>query len=225
MTANDCSKLFPPPVRLIHHMKLISANSDMSDSLLVDRFRSGEHRAFEILVQRWQEPVYRMAWRYIGSADDAMDVAQNTFLKAWTHIDTLDDPGKFGSWVYRICRHQCLDLLKSGHKQRIVAMSGLGVGESETSTEQSLPEADGDTPHTHLEADQRSQIMRKALDNIPEEQKVIIILKEYEGLKFREIADILELSENTVKSRLYYGLSALRKYFSQHNLEQEVNLA
>ncbi len=199
-------------------------HADMSDSLLVERFRSGERRAFEILVQRWQEPIYRMAWRYIGSTDDAMDISQNTFLKAWSNIGTLDDPGKFGSWLYRICRHQCLDHLKSAHKQRIVAISGLSLTESETTIEQSLPALDNDTPHSHLEANQRTQIMNRALDNIPEEQKVIIILKEYEGLKFREIADILELSENTVKSRLYYGLSALRKYFSQHNLEQEVNL-
>jgi RNA polymerase sigma-70 factor (ECF subfamily) len=199
-------------------------HTDMSDSLLVERFRSGEHRAFEILVQRWQKPIYRLAWRYIGSSDDAMDVAQNTFMKAWTNIATLEDPGKFGSWVYRICRHQCLDHLKSAHKQRIVAMSGLSLAENELPVEQSLPGHDANNPHTHLEADQRTQIMNRALDNIPEEQKVIIILKEYEGLKFREIADILELSENTVKSRLYYGLNALRKYFSQHNLEQEVNL-
>jgi len=198
--------------------------AEMSDSLLVERFRSGEHRAFELLVQRWQEPVYRMAWRYIGSSDDAMDITQNAFLKAWSHIGTLEDPGKFGSWLYRICRHQCLDHLKSAHKQRIVAMSGLVLAESDRPIEQSLAGHDGDTPHSHLEASQRSQIMQKALDYIPEEQKVIIILKEYEGLKFREIADILELSENTVKSRLYYGLKALRNYFSQHNLEQEVNL-
>jgi RNA polymerase sigma-70 factor, ECF subfamily len=199
--------------------------ADMSDSLLVERFRSGEHRAFEILVQRWQEPVYRLAWRYIGSSDEAMDITQNAFLKAWSHIGTLEDPGKFVSWLYRICRHQCLDHLKSAHKQRIVAISGLGLAESDTPVEHTFPEVDGHTPHSHLEANQRSQIMQRALDSIPEEQKVIIILKEYEGLKFREIADILELPENTVKSRMYYGLSALRKYFSQHNLEQEVNLS
>jgi RNA polymerase sigma-70 factor, ECF subfamily len=209
----------------MHMNRKTAIHTEMSDSLLVERFRSGEHRAFEILLQRWQEPVYRMAWRYIGSSDEAMDISQNTFLKAWTHIDTLEDPGKFGSWVYRICRHQCLDHLKSAHKQRIVAMSGLGIAESDTASEQSLQVNDANTPHSHLEATQRTQIMNRALDNIPEEQKVIIILKEYEGLKFREIADILELPETTVKSRLYYGLKALRNYFSQHNLEQEVNLS
>lgn len=203
-------------------MKQHTATPDMSDSLLVERFRSGERRAFELLVHRWQEPIYRFAWRYVRSTDEAMDIAQNTFMKAWSNIATLEDPGKFGAWLYRICRHQCLDHLKSGHRQRITAMSGLGMTESDAMVEQSLPAVEGDGPHDRLETSQRNQMLHEALDNIPEEQKMIIILKEYEGLKFREIADILELSENTVKSRLYYGLSALRKYFSQNNLEQEV---
>lgn len=197
-------------------------SASMSDSLLVERFRSGERRAFEILAQRWQEPIFRFAWRYVHSADEAMDVTQNTFMKAWANISTLDDPGKFGAWLYRICRHQCLDHLKSGHKQRIVAMSGLGLAESDAAMDQSIPAPEGDGPHRQLETSQRNQMLHRALDNIPEEQKMIIILKEYEGMKFREIADILELSENTVKSRLYYGLNALRKYFTQNNLEQEV---
>lgn len=203
-------------------MKQQAANTDMSDSLLVERFRSGERRAFELLVQRWQKPIFRFAWRYVRSTDEAMDVTQNTFMKAWANIATLEDSGKFGAWLYRICRHQCLDHLKSGHKQRIVAMSGLGISDVDTASEQSMPAHDGDTPLRTLEANQRTQLLQTALDHIPEEQKAIIILKEYEGLKFREIADILELSENTVKSRLYYGLNALRKYFSQNNLEQEV---
>src|SRR5690606_41166682 len=99
---------------------------------------------------------------------------------------------------------------------------GLGLAESDAVMDQSIPSTEADGPHRQLETSQRNQMLHRALDNIPEEQKMIIILKEYEGMKFREIADILELSENTVKSRLYYGLSALRKYFSQNNLEQEV---
>ena len=145
-------KLFPPLIRLNPRMKPNAAiSASMSDSLLVERFRSGERRAFEILAQRWQEPIFRFAWRYVHSADEAMDVTQNTFMKAWANISTLDDPGKFGAWLYRICRHQCLDHLKSGHKQRIVAMSGLGLAESDAAMDQSIPAPEGDGPHRQLE--------------------------------------------------------------------------
>lgn len=201
------------------------STSSLSDSELVLRLRSGDTRAFDRLVQRWQEPIYRLAWRYTGSADEAMDVTQNTFMKAWTRIDSLDQPDRFSAWLYRICRHQCLDHLKTSHKQRFVTISGLGSIQNETDNSENIEDEEGFTPHQDLEFKQTAQILTKALERIPEEQKMIIILKEFEGLKFREIADILGLPENTVKSRLYYGLTALRKYFTSNDLEQEVSLS
>jgi RNA polymerase sigma-70 factor (ECF subfamily) len=84
---------------------------------------------------------------------------------------------------------------------------------------------DMDTPYTKMVQNQRTQMVHKALNSLPEEQKIVVMLKELEGLKFREIAELLQLPENTVKSRLYYGLTALRKYFSHFNLEQEVKSA
>lgn len=200
------------------------AHHDSSaDAALVEKFRAGDRRAFDRLVQRWQEPVYRIAWRYTGSADEAMDVAQNTFVKAWTRIDSLDEPERFGAWIYRIARHQCLDHLKTSHKQRFVAISSLGPQAEESTFQENIPdESAGSSPQHSVEQLQTSDILNQALDRIPEEQKMIIILKEYEGLKFREIAEILDLPENTVKSRLYYGLNALRKLFSQNGLAKEV---
>ncbi len=198
-------------------------NDPSTDAALVEKFRAGDRRAFDRLVQRWQDPVYRVAWRYTGSADEAMDVTQNTFVKAWTRIDSLDEPTRFGAWIYRIARHQCLDHLKTAHRQRFVAISSLGPQGDDATVQEDIPDDSAQSSPQHtMEQRQTSDILNQALDRIPEEQKMIIILKEYEGLKFREIADILDLPENTVKSRLYYGLNALRKLFSQNDLAKEV---
>jgi RNA polymerase sigma-70 factor, ECF subfamily len=202
---------------------------DLPDSTLVEHCKAGEHRAFEILVARWQESTYRLAWRYLGSVEESMDTTQNTFIKAWTSLQGLDSPTKFGPWVHQICRNQCLDYLRSSHFKRIAVVrshqSNYSSADDEASMETLMHLIEQDTPHSELVRSQRIQIVHTALSTLPEEQKIVVMLKELEGLKFREISEQLNLSENTVKSRLYYGLSALRKYFSNHNLEQEVKTA
>src|SRR5690606_19430264 len=145
-----------------------------SDTELVLRFRSGDTRAFDRLVQRWQEPIYRLAWRYTGSADEAMDVTQNTFMKAWTRIDSLDQPDRFSAWLYRICRHQCLDHQKISHKQRFVGISGLRCIQNENDSFENIGDEDGFSPQQDLEIKQTAQILTEALERIPEEQKMII---------------------------------------------------
>lgn len=193
------------------------------DAALVNRFKSGEARAFDRLVLRWQQRIYRVAWRYTNTEDEAMDITQNVFVKAWSRIETLDEPERFGSWIYRITHHQCLDYLKAGHKKHVVAMSILGGSDNGSSMQEQVPDnGRSANPQKQLEDLQLRGIIDNALNHIPEEQKMIVILKEYEGLKFREIAEILEIPENTVKSRLYYGLNALRKYFTEHGLTGEV---
>lgn len=204
-------------------------NLELPDHKLVERSKAGDHRAFEVLVGRWQDSTYRLAWRYLGSVDESMDTVQNTFIKAWTNLSSLDTSAKFGAWVHQICRNQCLDHLRSSHYKRISSMSAfhstMTHPDDENPIESLHQEIDFDTPYSELVRSQRIQIVHTALSTLPEEQKIVVMLKELEGLKFREISEQLNLPENTVKSRLYYGLSALRKYFSNQNLEQEVKTA
>jgi RNA polymerase sigma-70 factor (ECF subfamily) len=202
---------------------------ELSDQILVERSKAGEHRAFEILMDRWQDSTYRLAWRYLGLVEESMDTVQNTFIKAWTNLPKMDNPAKFGPWVHQICRNQCLDHLRSSHHKCVSNMSAYPsssvLTEEEANIESIMEHLDVNTPHSELERSQRKQIVHKALSSLPDEQMIIVTLKELEGLKFREISEMLKIPENTVKSRLYYGLSALRKYFLTHNLEQEVKSA
>lgn len=184
----------------------------MDDTQLIEQFRSGNTGAFNHLVTRWQKPIHRFAFCYFADSDEAADITQKTFIKAYQNLDSLQDTDKFSSWIYRIASNLCIDETRRNGKRNTNSLE---------SWIDSLEVAAVNTPETKLEKNELGKLMQKALLAIPEDQRTVIILKEYEGLKFREIAHILQESENTVKSRMYYGLNALRKVFKKWNIEKE----
>lgn len=185
----------------------------MEDARLVQDFLGGNHQAFNQLVGRWQDRIHHFAYRYFASSDDAAEITQKTFIKAYQKLNTLDDVQKFGSWLYRIANNLCLDELKRAGRKRSTSLEVLKVAPQ---TELETP-ADG-----KLIRSEALVLLHKALLQIPNEQRIVVIMKEYEGLTFKEIAEILDEPENTIKSRLYYGLRALKKTFDSWNINKEV---
>jgi RNA polymerase sigma-70 factor, ECF subfamily len=185
---------------------------NMNDASLVEKFRNGDTHAFNLLVNRWQEPIFRFTYGYFGNISDSDDVTQKTFIKAYQKIESLKETEKFSAWLYRIANHLCIDQTRQNHRRE---SSLLENWKKNSETVSPI------TPEITLEKNELSLLIHKALLSIPDDQRTVIILKEYEGLKFREIAEILEESENTIKSRMYYGLKALRKVFKKWNIEKE----
>ncbi|MEQ9264510.1 MAG: RNA polymerase sigma factor [Balneolaceae bacterium] len=188
-------------------------NDNMEDARLVQDFLGGNHQAFNQLVGRWQDRIHHFAYRYFASSDDAAEITQKTFIKAYQKLNTLDDVQKFGSWLYRIANNLCLDELKRAGRKRSTSLEVLKVAPQ---TQLETP-ADGG-----LIRSEALVLLHKALLQLPNEQRMVVIMKEYEGLTFKEIAEILDESENTIKSRLYYGLRALKKTFDSWNIKKEV---
>lgn len=182
----------------------------MDDSALVEQVQQGNYNAFNVLVDRWQAPIHRFAFRFFADVDDASEITQKTFIKVYQKLDTLDEPGKFSSWIYRVANNLCLDELKRAGRRK------------STTLEAWAEQAEGSqTPAKKLETKELGEVLQKALQTLPDEQRAVIILKQYEGMKFREIADILEESENTVKSRMYYGFKSLRRVLEKWNIQNE----
>ncbi|SHF79148.1 RNA polymerase, sigma subunit, ECF family [Fodinibius roseus] len=185
----------------------------MTDAKLIENFRKGDTAAFNRLVERWQQRIHRLAYRYFASHDEAMEITQKTFIRVYHKLNTLDDTEQFNAWIYRIANNLCLDETKRAGRRRSSPMEALGKP----------PVAKGlaSNPDRQVEKNELGSILQLALNQLPPEQRIVVIMKEYEGLKFREIAEILEEPENTVKSRLYYGLTKLRQLFNQWNIESE----
>ena len=173
-------------------------NEEQTIEYLIKKIQAGDDSALEKLSRIWYPNVYRYALRFTGKVEMAKEVAQLTFVSITKNIKGLRDPSSFTPWVFRIAANQCRNLLR---KQKF--HEPLEVIYSQKANDR--------RPDEILERSEAIDKVKKALLTIPEEQREVIIMKEYEGLKFREIAQILNTSENTVKSRMYYGLTALKK--------------
>jgi RNA polymerase sigma-70 factor (ECF subfamily) len=178
----------------------------MSDEELVARSREGDLDSFNQLVMRWERPIYALAYRVIGREEDARDVAQETFLRAFRALGGFKGQAKFSSWLYRITLNLCRDWIRR-QRRTPVAQAPEGVDlldlASETTPSETIEEL--------VSRREMSRAVAKAMASLPDEQRTAIILKEYHGLTFQEIADLLGCPLSTVKTRLYQGLTVLRR--------------
>ncbi len=182
----------------------------MSDEELVARSRGGDLDSFNQLVLRWERPIYALAYRVIGREEDARDVAQETFLRAFRALSGFKGQAKFSSWLYRITLNLCRDWIRK-ERRTPVTPTPEGVDLIELAGEATPSESIEDL----LARKQLSEAVAKAMALLPEEQRTAIILKEYHGLTFQEIADLLDCPLSTVKTRLYQGLTVLRRHLQE----------
>jgi len=186
---------------------------DTETTTLILQAQRGDTNARNQLFQRWYDRVYNIAWRYFGDDDLASEVCQQVFLSIHQKLSNLREPQAFKGWIYRTAINRChLENRKRNQIRTLKANAQNGQSNS-----------NAPSPHQVYQQSERSAIVADALQKLSEEQRTIIIMKEYEGLKFREIAELLHISENTAKSRLYYGLKNMRKILEDAQLSNELN--
>ena len=190
----------------------------MTDAQLIRRFRDGESHAFNGLVGRWQSRLYNFILRQVGDREEAHDLSQKVLIKAHRNLRRLRDPEKFSTWIYQIAVNTCRDELRRRKRRPTISLERLetGVDRRPDGMARASPQTDSGIQECELR-----DLLNRALQCIPHEQRTIVVMKEYQRLKFTEIADILKLPVNTVKSRLYYGLGNLRKVMDQWNITRE----
>ena len=177
-----------------------------TDEELVARSIGGDVESFNQLVLRWERPIYALAYRVIGREEEARDVVQETFLRAFRGIGNFRGQAKFSSWVYRIALNLCRDWIRRERRAPIQS-APEGVDLIELAAEQGPVES----IETLVARNDMSKAVAEAMALLPEEQRTAIVLKEYHGMTFQEIADLVGCPLSTVKTRLYQGLSVLRR--------------
>jgi RNA polymerase sigma-70 factor, ECF subfamily len=174
-----------------------------TDEELVVAFQSGDIPAFDQLVRRWDRKIQGVIYRIVGNHDEARDVSQEAFLKAYRALGTFKQEARFSSWLYQIAINATRDRLR--RRRRRTDLSLDDVEEREASLRDAGPSA-----LDLIESSDLSRVVAAAMAALPEEQREVVILKEYEGLTFPEIAETLDVPLSTVKTRLYRGLGQLR---------------
>ena len=185
-----------------------------TDEELVARSRGGDLDSFNQLVLRWERPIYALAYRVIGREEDARDVAQETFLRAFRALAGFKGQAKFSSWLYRITLNLCRDWIRRERRAPVAqAPEGVDLLELASSAEPV------ETVEDLVSRRELGRAVAKAMAMLPDEQRTAIVLKEYHGLTFQEIADLLDCPLSTVKTRLYQGLTVLRKQLELAGVE------
>ena len=181
-----------------------------TDEELVARAQGGDIESFNQLIVRWERPIYALAYRVIGKEEDARDVCQDAFLRAYRALPGFKGQAKFSSWLYRIALNLCRDWIR---RQRRAPVSQLpeDMDAMELASETGPVESIEDL----VARRELSAIVEEAMSELSEEQRTAIILKEYHGMTFQEIADMQGCPLSTVKTRLYQGLSLLRRRLEQ----------
>ena len=166
---------------------------EVEDRDLVGKARRGDVDAYNTLVSRWDRRVFNYILRLVRNREDAMDLSQEVFLKAYQNLGKLDDPGRFAPWLFRIAHNESFSLLRRQRPD--------GVELKETASPPSGP---------HLLPVETSLAVAAALDRLSPEQREAVVLKIYQGFKFDEMAEILDCPVSTIKSRLYTALDLLK---------------
>jgi RNA polymerase sigma-70 factor (ECF subfamily) len=183
-----------------------------TDEELVAKSIRGDADSFNELVLRWERPIYALAYRTIGREEDARDVCQETFLRAFRALPGFRGQAKFSSWLYRIALNLCRDWVRRERRAPVVQppedvdlMEMAAAAEPSESIEDLVARKD------------LSRLVEQAMALLPEDQRTAIVLKEYHGLTFQEIAELVGCPMSTVKTRLYQGLIVLRRELSKNS--------
>jgi len=167
---------------------------------LIRRWKRGESQAFETLVRRHMTDAFYVAYGYVGNAEDARDLSQEAFVKAYQARARFDETRPFYPWLYRILKNHCLNFVTRGHKH-------VSLDDENEHREIPSPAA---SPLENLEERERKRLVRTALDRLSEDHREIIVLKNFRDHSYKEISDILGIPIGTVMSRLFYARQALR---------------
>lgn len=194
----------------------------MHSDTLIARAKQGDKNAQGKLVQLWYKRIYNFSYKFFLDHDLAMEAAQKTFISMCRNIEGLQDIARFKSWLYKVAVNYCREEARKKKNSRWVPFENVINVEAEESPRWEGSSVRSDDPERKFQQMELSDILQRSLMELSAEQREVVIMKEFEGLKFREIAEVLNVSENTVKSRMYYGLDGLKKILEKNNITREM---
>ena len=186
-----------------------------SDEQIVERALTGDAEAFGEIVQRWERRIFVLSFGMLGREEDARDATQETFLAAFRNLRAFRGEAKVSSWLHRIAVNQCITRQR---RAKVRSESALETEEEKNAASFAAPIRY--SPARVAEGRETSTAVRLAVNSLPAELRQVVVMKEFEELTFKEIADALDLPLSTVKSRLYTALKQLQmrlEKFSQHS--------
>lgn len=187
---------------------MTSSSQKDTDQILVERVQAGDKGAFDLLVKRYQHKIIGLISRYVQNPSDALDVAQDTFIKAYKALDSFRGESAFYTWLYRIATNTAKNYLVTKNRRppgTDVDIDDVLQAESESEL------TDIETPENNLYRDELFSVMASTLEALPEELRVALTLRELEGMSYEDIAAVMDCPIGTVRSRIFRARDAIDK--------------
>lgn len=191
---------------------------EVPDETLMLLYAEGVHEAFEVLLKRHERGVYNFILRSTRAPDLAEDLTQEVFLRVIRSAPKYKKSARFTTWLYTIARNICIDRARRASRRKEVSLNRNIGGDNDEGSKtflDALPDDDAEAGSISMIREQFRDRLKVALEALPEEQREVFLLREVSGLKFREIADIVGVPENTIKSRMRYALETLRGHMEE----------
>lgn len=186
----------------------VQSLNEIEEAQLIEKVLDGDGNAFRGLVEAYQGRIYNIVYGMVHNRDDAMELTQDSFIKAYKKLDTFNLGTKFYTWLCRIAVNTAIDFLRKNRNKHTMSFDeGIGVDDGSGLSEAHF---DSNPEQAAIKAETRAKII-EAVDQLPEDQKQILILKEIDGLAYKEIAEVLNIPQGTVMSRLYYARKRLQE--------------
>ncbi|MBI3993614.1 MAG: sigma-70 family RNA polymerase sigma factor [Candidatus Lambdaproteobacteria bacterium] len=194
-----------------------ASNTDHGDFELIAAFKAGDKLAFQALVQKYESRVYNLCLRMVNDEVESQDLTQEVFLKVYRSILRYQHTYSFYTWVYRITVNCCIDYMRrrKRHAHTVSLTSSSNADGNEQGKDQDVPDSTH-VPQATMEKNELREILNNAIAQLSEKLQSIIILKEIEGFTYEEIAEILNCSRGTVKSRLFRARERLKELLSPY---------
>ena len=175
----------------------------LNETDLIERSRAGDHDAFAVLVDRYRDRIYRLVYGLIRDADESEDVVQEVFVKAFFRLSSFRGNSAFYTWLYRVAVNTATDYRKKWRRRK-----GLSLEDGPSGSEGLADE--GPRPERLAHGRELAERLEQALQSMPEKYRTMLVLREYEGLSYEELARVLNLAKGTVESRLFRARERLK---------------
>lgn len=195
----------------------------LSDEWLMEAYLQGDEACFGALIHRYERELYSYLRRLLVDASLAEDVFQNTFLQVHVKRHMYEIGRPFRPWLYTIATHQAIDAMRRNQRHQRPSLNTEYAGSEEDSVGSLLEMLASDSldPSQHAERNERKTMVRAAVDQLADHMRMVVVLSYYQGMKYKEIADILDIPVGTVKSRLHAAIRRLGEHWEQMGLTQD----
>ena len=186
------------------------AEENPSDHALIEATKQGDESAFAEIVHRYQNPIVNYLYRFLNDYEEAVDLAQETFVRVYFAIDRYHSGFAFSTYIYRIATNLAISEIRKRKRRKLLSLTGLFQSDAEEQTE-FQPKDERSLPDEDLVDDEQSRVIAKAIAALPEKYRVPIILRDVDGHSYEEIAEIMELGLGTTKSRISRARGLLKE--------------